>query len=232
MGSPPTDASDLDIASLILDTAHFADEVIQANLELPNSPPFHGVMAGPEHNKWHAAILEELTVIKDAGTWEIINQSLKICNIIGCWFILQKKHGPEGEITRYKACIVAQGFGQQEGIDYLEMFTPVVKSALLCVFLEICTQHSWKIHQMDIKLAYLNGSISEDIYMHQPKGYEERGSKMKFAKLKKGLYGLKQAGWEWYTTLHTFLIQIGFHHTHADHSVFIFEQGQSIIIVP
>ena len=76
---------------------------------------------------------------------------------------------------------------------------------------------------MDIKSAYLNGLISDDIYMHQPKGYEEKGSETKVAKLKRGLYGLKQAGWEWYATLHMFLIQIGFHHTHADHSVFIFE---------
>ncbi len=76
---------------------------------------------------------------------------------------------------------------------------------------------------MDIKSAYLNGTISKDIYMHQPKGYEEKGSKMKIAKLKKGMYGLKQARREWYATLHTFLIQLGFQHTHADHSVFIFE---------
>ena len=59
---------------------------------------------------------------------------------------------------------------------------------------------------MDIKSVYLNSSISEDIYMHQPKGYEEKGAEDKIAKLKKGLYGLKQAGWEWYTTLHDFLI--------------------------
>ncbi len=76
---------------------------------------------------------------------------------------------------------------------------------------------------MDIKSAYLNGTISEDIYMCQPKGYEEKGSETKVAKLKKGLYGLKQAGREWYATLHTFLIQLGFRRTHADHSVFIFE---------
>ena len=74
---------------------------------------------------------------------------------------------------------------------------------------------------MDIKSAYLNGLITEDIFMHQPKGYEEKGSEMKVTKLNKGLYGLKQVGWEWYATLHAFLIQIGFQHTHADHSVFI-----------
>ncbi len=146
--------------------------------------------------------------------------------------MLQKKCGPDGEVTRFKACLVAQGFGQQEGIDYLKTFAPVVKSASLRVFLTICAQHGWKIRQMDIKSAYLNGLITKDIFMHQPKGYKEKGSEMKVAKLNKGLYGLKQAGWEWYATLHAFLIQIGFQCTHADHSVFIFNQGQSTIMVP
>ena len=76
---------------------------------------------------------------------------------------------------------------------------------------------------MDIKSTYLNSMLSEDIYMNQLKGYEEKGSKSKVAKLQKGLYGLKQAGCEWYTTLHDFLVQLGFHWTHADHSMFVYE---------
>ncbi len=109
------------------------------------------------------------------------------------------------------------------GIDYSETFAPVVKSASLRVFLAICAHHGWCIRQMDIKSAYLNGTLSEDIYMWQPKGYEEKGSEGKVAKLWKGLYSLKQAGQEWYATLHDFLVQLGFRHTHADYSVFVFE---------
>ena len=85
---------------------------------------------------------------------------------------------------------------------------------------------------MDIKLVYLNGVAAEVIYMHQPKGYEELGKEHLLAKLNKGLYGLKQAGWEWYATLHNFLINLGFCRMHADQSVFIFERGCSIIIIP
>ena len=85
---------------------------------------------------------------------------------------------------------------------------------------------------MDIKSVYLNSILSKDIYMWQPKGYEERGSEGKIAKLKKGLYGLKQAGWEWYAMLHDFLVQLGFHCMHADHLVFVFERGPSIVIIP
>ena len=161
----------------------------------------------------------------DAGTWSLVNHTPDICNVMGCCFVLQKKcgTGTDRRATQFKACLVTQGFSQWEGIDYSETFVPVVKSASLCVFLAICAHHSWCIRQMDIKSAYLNGVLSEDIYMWQPKGYEEKGSEEKIAKLWKGLYGLKQAGWEWYATLHDFLVQLRFHCTHADHLVFVFE---------
>src|SRR5258708_2998246 len=189
-------------------------------------------LSGPESDKWHRTILEELAVIKEAGTWELVDPSPTIRNVIGCRFVLQKKRGVDGNVTRFKAHLVAQGFNQWEGIDYAETFAPIVKSASLRVFLAICARHGWKVRQMDIKSAYLNGSISEDIYMRQPKGYEEKGGESKVAKLKKGLYGLKQAGWEWYATLHDFLIQLGFCQTHADHSIFVFVWGHAVIIIP
>ena len=85
---------------------------------------------------------------------------------------------------------------------------------------------------MDIKSVYLNGVISKDIYMCQPKGYKEKGEEGKVAKLKKGLYGLKQAGREWYATLHDFLIQLGFTWMHAGHSIFIYQWGTSTIVIP
>ena len=217
---------------LVSDDAHLADEVIKQDTDLPDSPSLRDALAGPEQDSWHAAVLKELTAIRDAGTWTLVNHTPDICNIMGCHFILQKKCGADGKVTWFKACLVTQGFSQWEGIDYSETFTPIVKSASLCVFLAICAHHGWCIRQMDIKSAYLNSVLSEDIYMWQPKGYEEKGSEEKIAKLWKGLYGLKQAGWEWYATLHDFLVQLRFHHTHADHSVFVFEQGSSIVIIP
>ena len=99
----------------------------------------------------------------------------------------------------------------------------MVKSASLHVFLAICALEGWNVQQMDIKSAYLNALITKDIYMSQPKGFEEVGRGTLVAKLNKGLYGLKQAGREWYGMLHDFLISIGFRRTHADHSVFVFK---------
>src|SRR5258708_5032065 len=220
------------LLGLVSDDAHLADEVIKHDTDLPDSPSLWDALAGPKWDSWHAAVLEELATIRDTRTWTLVNHTPDICNIVGCHFVLQKKCGTDGKVTQFKACLIAQGFSQWEGINYSETFAPVVKSASLHVFLAICAHHGWHIRQMDIKSAYLNGVLSEDIYMWQPKGYEEKGSEEKIAKLQKGLYGLKQAGREWYATLPDFLVQLGFHQTHADHSVFIFEQGSSIVIIP
>ena len=90
-------------------------------------------------------ILEELSAIKEAGTWTLVDRTPNICNVVGCCFVLQKKHGLDSEVTRFKACLIAQGFSQQEGIDYSKTFAPIVKSASLRVFLAICAKHGWRI---------------------------------------------------------------------------------------
>src|SRR5258708_17001799 len=141
---------------LASDDAHLADEVIKQDTDLPDSPSLQDALAGPEQDSWHAAVLEELAAIRDAGTWSLVNRTPDICNIVGCHFILQKKHGTDGKVTHFKACLIAQGFSQWEGIDYSETFVPVVKSTSLHVFLAICAHHGWRIRQMDIKSAYLN----------------------------------------------------------------------------
>ena len=115
-------------------------------------------------------------MIRDAGTWTLVDHTPEIQNIVSCQFVLQKKQGADGQVTHFKAWLVSQGFSQWEGVDYSETFAPVVKSASLRVFLAICAQYGWCIQQMDIKSVYLNGVLSEDIYMSQLKGYEEKGS--------------------------------------------------------
>ena len=120
-----------DIAEFVLDRAHIADDTITRDTDLPDAPSLWEALAGPERDQWNQAILEELAAIKEAGTWELVDMSPHIRNVVGCCFVLQKKHGPDGEVTRFKACLVAQGFSQCEGVDYSETFTPVVKSASL-----------------------------------------------------------------------------------------------------
>ena len=90
-------------------------------------------------------ILKELAAIKEAHTWDLVDHTPAIQNVIGCRFVLQKKWGESGEVTRFKAHLVMQGFSQQEAVDFSETFTPVVKSASLHIFLAICADRGWRI---------------------------------------------------------------------------------------
>ena len=134
-----------DIMELLCNEAHIADTTIQAEVALPDSPTLHEVLAGPECEKWHAAILEELATIKEAEMWELMPLTSTIQNIIGCKFILQKKRGASGEVMRFKAWLVMQGYSQCEGVDFSETFAPMVKSALLQLFLAICADHGGEL---------------------------------------------------------------------------------------
>ena len=119
------------VSNLIQDVVHLVNEVISHDTGLPDAPTLREALAGPEQNEWHTVILEELSAIKEAGTWTLVDQTPDIRNIVGCQFVLQKKCGPNGEVTQFKACLVAQGFSQREGIDYSKTFAPIVKSASL-----------------------------------------------------------------------------------------------------
>ena len=103
------DECTLDIAC---NAAHLVDDVTRNDANLPDSPTLQEALAGPKHDAWYAAILEELAAIKDADTWTLVKCTPNICNIVGCCFVLQKKHGTNGEVTWFKACLIAQGFSQ------------------------------------------------------------------------------------------------------------------------
>ena len=120
------------IINFILDSAHVTNSVLTSKPDLPDTLTLCEALASVEHDQWHAAILEELAAIQEVGTWELVNPNPSIQNIIGCHFILQKKRGASGEVTCFKVWLVAQGFSQNEGIDFSETFTPVVKSTSLC----------------------------------------------------------------------------------------------------
>src|SRR5258708_29233163 len=97
--------SDLeDVTEFILDDAHLINPVITEDADLPDAPSFCEAMAGPEHDKWHQAILEELTAIKEAGTWELVDSLPNIRNIVGCSFVLQKKCSADSNVPRYNGC--------------------------------------------------------------------------------------------------------------------------------
>ena len=114
------------------------------------------------------------------------------CKSIGCKWVLKKKLKPDGIIDKYKARLVAKGFREKENIDFFDTFSPVTRITSIRVLISLASIHNLLIHQMDVKTAFLNGELDEEIYMDQPEGFVVHDQEHKVCKLDKSLYGLKQ----------------------------------------
>jgi len=164
---------------------------------------------GQNNREWKEAIEEELTSLRDNNTWTITLLP-EARTAVRCKWVFKEKRGAEGKIERYKARLVAKGFTQQYGIDYLETYAPVVKLALLRIWLAIAAFYNFEIHQGDIKTAYLLGQLEEEIYIEILEGVSLPTEKPKIEKpvcrLWCGLYGLKQSGRIWNKAWDDFLL--------------------------
>ena len=165
-----------------------------------------GAMQDP---KWKAAVMEEMKALVGNGTWEIVRGPLDK-KIVGCRWVFTVKHNADGSVKRYKARLVAQGFTQTYGIDYEETFAPVAKLNSIRVILSIAVNLDWPLFQFDIKNAFLNGDLDEEIYMRIPPGFEGEAGIGNACKLRKSLYGLKQSPRAWFRKFSMTLIQFGY----------------------
>jgi hypothetical protein len=142
--------------------------------------------------KWINIMDEEIKAIEKNNTWELTTIP-KEQKLIGVKWVFKAKNNAKGEIERYKARLVVKGYSQRPGIDYDEVFAPVARLETIRMVISLAAQNKWKIYQMDVKSAFLNGILEEEIYVEQPMGYVIKGDEEKVLKLKKALYGLKQA---------------------------------------
>ena len=145
----------------------------------------------PHRAQWERAMQEELDSIKASNTYTLVPLPAGR-QTIGCKWVFKIKRHADGSIDRFKARLVAKGYSQQYGLDFTETFAPVVRFSSLRAILAIAAAADYDIHQMDVKTAFLNGDLAEDIYMEQPDGYCAAGSEANHVwKLNKSLYGLK-----------------------------------------
>ncbi|GKD28868.1 putative RNA-directed DNA polymerase [Tanacetum coccineum] len=148
---------------------------------------------------------------------------------IGIKWIFKVKYKFTGEVERFKARLVDKGFNQKEGIDYAEIFSPLVKMVTVRCVLSLVIQRGWTVYQLDINNAFLYGEIVEDVYMTLPEGYFNHYDK-RVCKLQKSLYGLKQAPRKWNEKLTCVLKEYGFEHSKNDFSLYT-KSGDDFFVV-
>lgn len=153
-----------------------------------------------QNSEWAVAVTEEVQTLMKNDTWEITSLPVGK-NPAGCEWIFSVKYNEDGSINRYKARLVANGFTQSYGVEYEEAFALMAKLNSVRVILSLGANLDWSLHQLDIKNAFLNGDLEEEVYMKIPHGIESSSTANMVCKHRKSLYGLKQSPRAWFDRL-------------------------------
>ncbi|GJR71146.1 retrovirus-related pol polyprotein from transposon TNT 1-94 [Tanacetum coccineum] len=179
---------------------------------------------------WIEAMQEELHEFERLEVWELVPPPDKVF-VISLKWIYKVKLDELGGILKNKARLVARGYRQEEGIDFEESFAPVARLEAIRIFLAFAAHMNMVIYQMDVKTAFLNGNLREEVYVSQPDGFVDPDKPNYVYKLKKALYGLKQAPRAWYDMLSSFLISNDFSKGSVDPTLFIRREGKELLLV-
>ena len=204
------------------------ESIDYANIAHEEPENINAALKGTDSEKWQAAIDEELKSLKDNHTWDLVELPQGRKAIANKW-VFKLKCDKDGNIIRYKARLVAKGFTQIYGIDYTDTFAPTAKLTTIRFLLSLAATRDYEVQQLDVKTAFLNGKLTEEIYMLQPEGCSSSQKEL-VCKLNRGIYGLKQAGRAWYATLSEHLRSLDYRRVEADHSVFTKTMPHLIIV--
>jgi hypothetical protein len=167
---------------------------------------------------WTNACQYEIDALSKNKTWDLVDLPQGHKAVKSKWVFKLKNDG------RYHAHLVAKGYTQIPGIDYDETFSPIACFESLRLLLALAALEDWEIHQLDVKSVFLNGVLDEEIYMEQPQGFIIAGQEDKVCRLKKAIYGLKQASRTWNLQFHGILTELGFTQTFSDAGVYVYHQ--------
>ena len=185
---------------------------------------------GPDSDKWVDAMKDELKSMSDNQVWEIV-QLPPGHKAIGCKWVYKTKRDSKGDVERCKARLVFKGFNQKEGIDYFETFSPVSRKDSFRIIMALVAHYDLELHQMDVKTAFLNGDLEEEIYMCQPEGFIIEGQEHMVCKLRKSIYGLRQASRDWYLKFHETITNFGFVENVVDTCIYLKFSGSKFIFL-
>ncbi|KAL4016719.1 hypothetical protein IC575_024376 [Cucumis melo] len=202
------------------------------DLSINNDPvSFSQAIKEDNSTKWLDAMKEELKSMNDNEVWDLVELP-KESKRVRCKWVFKTKRDSNDNIERYKARLVAKGYTQKDGIDYKETFSPVSKKDSLRIIMALVAYYDLELHQMDVKTAFLNGNLDEEVFMDQPEGFMVEGKEHMVCKLKRSIYGLKQASRRWYLKFNDTITSFGFKENIVDQCIYLkISESKFIILV-
>lgn len=187
---------------------------------------------------WKDAMNEENESIMKNDVWDV-GPRPKDKSVVTSKWLYKIKHGAYGSAKKFKARFGARGFSKKVGVDYDVIFAPVGQYTTICSIIALVAPQGWSLHQMDVKTAFLHGSLKEEVYVEQPKGFEVQDHETHVCRLKKSLYGLKkslyglkQAPKAWYERIDSYLMKLGFTRSDADMNLYFkVEKDKPLILI-
>ncbi|KAE8715084.1 1-phosphatidylinositol-3-phosphate 5-kinase FAB1B [Hibiscus syriacus] len=179
---------------------------------------------------WMMAMQEEIEALHKNNTWDLVPLPQGRKPIGNKWVFKIKRNGDD-QVERYRARLVVKGYAQKEGIDFNEIFSPVVRVTTVRVVLAMCAILNLHLEQLDVKTIFLHGNLEEEIYMLQPEGFEEKEKKNLVCRLNKSLYGLKQAPRCWYKRFDSFIMCLGYNRLNADPCAYFKRFGDNDFVI-
>ncbi|PKI70590.1 hypothetical protein CRG98_009095 [Punica granatum] len=169
-------------------------------------------------------------MIEKNDTWELVDRP-QDRKVIGVKWVYRTKLNPDGSVNKNKARLVVKGYAQVWGVDYSETFAPVARLDTIRLLLAIAAQMEWIVFQLDVKSAFLNGSLEEEIFVEQLEGFSLKNHEDKVYVLKKALYGLKQAPRAWYSRMDDYLQSLGFKRSLSEFTLYTKKAKEGVVIV-
>ena len=203
-------------------------EVIQCAMLVDSEPV--STEEALKQQVWLQAMKEELDAIKRNKTWKL-SELPKGKKAISVRWVFKQKLKPDGSIGKYKARLVARGFLQKPGLDYFEVFAPVARHETIRLVIAIAANRNWPLMHLDVKSAFLNGPLQEEVYVSQPPGFEKKNQEGMVYRLHKALYGLKQAPRAWNMKIDSFFKKHGFQKCELEYGVYVQHTSEGNMIL-
>ncbi|GBM44103.1 Retrovirus-related Pol polyprotein from transposon TNT 1-94 [Araneus ventricosus] len=195
-----------------VDEASFVNDIFQNEIYMTEIPKtFKETQISPDKEKWNEAMSEEIKLMQNRKVWDLVEPKSNM-KVLGCRWVYNIKHDEKNNVKKYKSRLVAQGFKQRPGVDFTDVFAPLVNFDIIkFLFVLLVCILGWNHCQIDVKGAYLYGNLDIPIYMQQPEGFVLKGCEHYVCRLQKSIYGLHQSGRQWNLELSEILFGLGFH---------------------